>query len=280
MDTTYIRTQYSARSVRQRQIFMPFSMNGYLKYNVPLKPRLTFHAGVGLDIISFRYRDVDEIVNYSSTRDTLDNYRPTNMTNVIGSGSSGGSTGPAYGYTHDGIPCDSLAFSFHSDEFESHVNTTINLISNLSIPLELSYDLIPNNLNLRVGARVNYALSRSQRYNEVQRYESFNFRDTISLCIDGFNMIRAGNTKVLSSVTIAAVARLEARLNHALKVFASVRSSLNSITDPGVGSRDSNFAISFNYRPVYFNLGMSADLFFNEKGRKRRRNYLIKSKEL
>jgi len=285
MDTIYIRNQYTYKEASQRRISNLYSINGFIKLNLPIKPRIIFSTGLGIESAFFKYRDVDEILDFEVKRDTL-SHRPEGNVPILGGGGTG--TGSRYyGTTQEGVECDTFIAApigrltngdyIYADR-SSLVVGTRNTIANIILPLEFTYELIPNNLSLKLGAHFNFAIQKNQNFRDIIRdINRFHSTDSITVCSDYFSTIRNNDSNALASISITALARLELHLTKHIKAFASSSIPINSITKPNSDLTDSNFAFSYNYRPIMFKLGMSLDLFFSDKSEKKRTNYLLKS---
>jgi len=277
MDTFFIRYQYSGKLLRQRRLSGKYSVAVAARINFPINEKLTFSTGIGLESTSFRYRDVEDFSDYSTSRDTLEDFEPTGTVPISTVG--GGGTGMRFfGFTEDGMRCDSFVRNDFTAQSSSTIITLRNNISNLFVPIDFSYDIIPKSLSLRLGAIFKYATSNNQVYEDIVRLENRMLStDSLLICSDYYDNGGTRNSSLFSTWNVSAQARIEAQVKDYLSAFFSVSKSVTSYTNPGHLSADPNLAIGFEYRPTNFRIGFSVDLTFREKVKQRKTNYLFKS---
>lgn len=257
MDTIYIRNRYSGHELNQRQISNYFSFAGFVKVNIPLKPRLTLSTGLGLSSAAFSHRNVVEILEYNFELDTLNNFVPSPGVgpSVVIGGGSGSNLRP----TEEGLNCDSLYIDPNGPSIDFNKNS--NRMHRLVIPLELSYWLIPDAVNLMLGAHFNFLRNQTQRF--PMRYRglaNLNPYDSITVCRDYARSVNAENPDAIAELTIAIVAGLEVQITKELKVFTTFSKYVNSFTTTNPNYENSRFEIRDKYYPINMRIGMSIDL--------------------
>ncbi len=285
MDTIYIRRQLSGEILNQQKITTTINGSVAAHLHIPIIPKWTGKIGLGISQTSFLYRDVLQLRNFNEVVDTIDTYSPDNDDIVVivdvngGTMSEGSLPGETSGNsTPSGMTCDTVLQQNNS--FRSSFIPTRNFLIGLTVPISVSYELIPGKFTLNTGAQLNFTFDKGQSYSRQNLDIHHTSTEDFTVC-DNFNVIvRDDNPDIITNFSVTAFVDVEAKITNRLGIFARLTTSTNSITRPEYGSDDRNLAIPYNYRPVSFSLGAKMDLFFNKNPEKRRTNYLIKKNQI
>lgn len=271
LDTIFIRSEFSYREINQKKVFDVFALHGLARTNLPVKPKWTISTGIGIETTHYKYRDVDETADFMQVKDTLSNFIPTPQTTI--QDTQVGPGGSPSGITHDGQNCDTL---INRVDNRLHTVTTRHDGLNLLIPFDISYELIPESLNLRLGSQFRFALTNQQSYTNTRREKDERLStEEFTVCSDFYNSTLANERDVSASISVSAVAQVEAILNRNMRAFVSLSKSFNSITNPSATPSDPNNRIAINYTPLQIKLGLGIDLFFSEDKGSKKSNFLF-----